>query len=439
VSGTSVFQRESIMRLSGRRATSIVLFLLCLMYLITYIDRVNVSTASIAFRQELHLSNIEYGWIFSAFAYTYAMFQIVGGWIGDRYGPRLTLGVCGAIWGVATLCTGLAGGFWTLVLARLLLGLGEGATFPTATRAMSGWTRASWRGFAQGITHSFARLGNAFAPPLVAYLILLTSWRGSFVVLGVASLVWVSVWYFYFRDNPADHTDISETEMKELPPYGIYRERAPVPWRRLLPRMLPTTIVYFCYGWTFWVFLSWIPQLFQQGHHLSLTGSAWSAAIVASGGVLGDTVGGVISDRVYRATGDLAKARRNVIIGSFLGALIFLVPILFLEDLVLLTACLTLTFFCIELTIGPIWSVPMDIAPKYAGTASGIMNTGSAVAAIVSPTVFGYIVDWSGSWQLPFAASIGLLLVGIVLTFWMRPDKAIDAAPPPAATLAAAS
>src|SRR5581483_2458801 len=108
--------------------------------------------------------------------------------IGDRFGPRLTLGVCGAVWAGATIFTGLDDGFWGLILARVALGLGEGATFPTATRAMSSWTRAGWRGFAQGVTHSFARLGNAVAPPIVAALIALYSWRASFVILGLASL-----------------------------------------------------------------------------------------------------------------------------------------------------------------------------------------------------------------------------------------------------------
>src|ERR1700691_3117606 len=98
-------------RATGHRATSTVLFLLCLMYGITYIDRVNISTAALAFRTELGLTNVQYGWIFAAFGYSYALFQIVGGWIGDRFGPRLVLGACGLVWAVATLGTGLAGGF----------------------------------------------------------------------------------------------------------------------------------------------------------------------------------------------------------------------------------------------------------------------------------------------------------------------------------------
>ena len=413
------------MRRSGHRATSIVLLLLCVMYLITYIDRVNVSTAALAFRTELGLSNVQYGWIFSAFAYSYALFQIIGGWIGDRFGPRLVLGVCGVIWALATLGTGLAGGFWSLIFARVVLGLGEGATFPTATRAMSNWTRAGWRGFAQGITHSFARFGNAVTPPLVAALMVATSWRGSFVLLGVISLVWVAVWVWYFRNDPNQHDGISEAELAVLPRRGRRSEAGKVPWRQLLPRMMPTTIVYFCYGWTLWLYLSWLPQFFQQGHNLNIAKSALFSGGVFLAGVVGDTMGGLVSDWVYRLTGDLAKARRNVIAGSLLGSLVFLVPVLFVDDLVLLSLSLAAAFFCLELTIGPIWSVPMDIAPEHSGTAAGIMNTGSAVAAIISPTVFGYVVDLSGSWVLPFAGSIGLLLLGAILTFWMRPDRAI--------------
>src|SRR5712675_3509586 len=165
--------------------TSVVLFLMCLMYGITYIDRVNVTTAASEFKGALHFSNTQVGFVFSAFAYPYLIFQVIGGWVSDRFGARMTLTVSGVIWAGATICTGLAGGLAAMLVARVLLGFGEGATFPTATRAMSDWTPASKRGFAQGITHSCARLGNALTPPLVAWLIVLVTWRGSFVALGI--------------------------------------------------------------------------------------------------------------------------------------------------------------------------------------------------------------------------------------------------------------
>src|SRR5471030_1709649 len=147
------------------KATHVVLAMLCVMYFITYIDRVNISTAASEIQKELHLSKTEIGLVFSAFAYPYLLFQVIGGWVGDRFGPRRTLAICSIIWAGATILSGFATGLVSIIIARVLLGLGEGATFPTATRAMSNWTVEGKRGFAQGITHAAARIGNAVTPP----------------------------------------------------------------------------------------------------------------------------------------------------------------------------------------------------------------------------------------------------------------------------------
>src|SRR5712691_11250289 len=220
------------MRHRRLKPTAIVLGLLCLMYLITYVDRVNISTAADAIRRELGLSNTELGILQSAFGYPYLLFQIFGGWIGDRFGPRRTLFLCGLIWASATILTGFAGGLTTLFICRLFVGIGEGATFPVATRAMQNWTPLGRRGFAQGLTHAFARLGNAVTPPIVAWLIALVAWRGSFIALGCCSLVWVLLWLWYFRDVPAEHRRITRAELELLPNHGapatVVRPR--VPW-----------------------------------------------------------------------------------------------------------------------------------------------------------------------------------------------------------------
>src|SRR6478672_2426341 len=202
------------------RPTTVVLGLLCLMYGITYIDRVNVSTASAVFGKELHLSNTQVGLVFSAFGYPYLVFQIIGGWVGDRFGARRTLTISALIWAGATVLTGMASSLSFLLVARLLLGFGEGATFPTATRAMSDWVPKNKRAFVQGITHSSARLGNALTPPVVAWLIASRGWRFSFYVLAIVSFAWVAVWWFYYRDDPAAHPDITDAELKPLPNYG---------------------------------------------------------------------------------------------------------------------------------------------------------------------------------------------------------------------------
>jgi MFS family permease len=404
-------------------ATRGVLALLCLMYFITYVDRVNVSTAADAFKTELGLSNTQVGFVFSAFAYPYLLFQVFGGWLSDRFGARRTLAACALVWAGATIATGLATGLVSLVIARFFLGFGEGATFPTATRAMANWTAPEDRGWAQGITHAFSRFGNTLTPPMVAALIALWSWRGSFIVLGVASFVWVVIWQAYFRDDPRSHPAITEAELARLPAYGAAKQARQVPWGPLFKRMAPVTIVYFCYGWTLWLFLSWIPSYFLHNYNMKLSSSALFASSVFAAGVLGDSLGGWVSDRLLRRTGSITRARRDMVILGMVGALCSMLPMLFIHELTVSVVCLASGFFFAELTIGPMWAIPMDIAPEYSGTASGIMNTGSALAAIVSPVIGGWMIDRTGNWDLPFLCSMVLMVAGAVLAFTMHPER----------------
>src|SRR5262249_52604847 len=166
----------------------LVLLVLCLMYFIAYIDRVNISVAAPALRQELGLTPMQLGIIFSAFAYPYAAMQIAGGWASDRFGPRMVLAALSLLWAAATILTGLSWSVASLVVFRILVGVGEGGAFPTATRAFTWWLPVRERGFAQGITHSFARLGGAVTPPIVLTIASRYGWRASFIVLGAASL-----------------------------------------------------------------------------------------------------------------------------------------------------------------------------------------------------------------------------------------------------------
>jgi MFS family permease len=329
------------------------------------------------------------------------------------------------VWAAATILTGFANGLASLFAARLLVGLGEGATFPTATRAMQNWTAPGKRGFAQGITHAFARLGNAVTPPLIALLMAAFNWRGAFFLLGGVSLVWVTVWVCYFRNNPKEHPHITPADLETLPPY-VLGERPKAPWRPLLRRMWPVTLTYFCYGWTLWLYLNWLPLFFKNNYQLNISKSAIFASGVFFAGVVGDTLGGVLSDAVLKRTGNVRLARLGVTVLGFGGALASLLPILFLHDITTVALCLSGGFFFAELVIGPMWAVPMDIAPRYAGTAAGLMNSGSALAAIVSPLVAGYVIDVTGNWYLPFLMSMGLLLLGAMTAFLMHPEQPLE-------------
>src|SRR3954470_23152116 len=180
----------------------VMLFLLCLMYFIAYIDRVNISVAAPALRHELGLTPIQLGFVFSAFAYPYAGMQIVGGWLSDRFGPRRVLSILSLLWASATIMTGLSWSVASLVVFRLLVGAGEGGAFPTATRAFTFWLPVRERGFAQGVTHSFARLGGAITPPIVVAIVARYGWRESFIALGAVSLVWTAVWLPSFTETP---------------------------------------------------------------------------------------------------------------------------------------------------------------------------------------------------------------------------------------------
>ncbi len=411
------------MHIGRLTAPNKVLLLLCAMYLILYVDRVNIATAAPLIQADLHLNNTELGIAFSAFAYPYALFQLMGGWLGDSFGARRTLCVALILVCIATALTGMVGGLFSLFCARVALGFGEGSALPTATHAMSRWMPETRWGFAQGITHSAARLGNFIAPPIVAGLIAWWSWRQSFFILAGASLVWMVVWAWYFRDSPREHPSMTDEDLAALPARAHVYTTSDVPWFRLARRIMPATAVNFCYGWTLWLFLSWIPSFFVQNYHVDLGGSALYSSGVFLGGVVGDTLGGAASDAILRRTGNLVIARRSVIIGGFLGGCIFLTPVILVHDVLISAVCLSLAFFFAELIVAPIWAVTMDIAPRHAGSASGMMNFGSAFAGIISPVFFGYMIDLTGTWTIPFAVSIALLLAGAGLAFLLRPDQ----------------
>ncbi|MEK2605751.1 MFS transporter [Burkholderia arboris] len=408
------------------------LWLLCVLSFILYVDRVNLATAAGAIKAELGLSNTELGVAFSAFAYSYAICQIGGGWIADRFGARITLIGCGLIWIVSTFTTGLVHSLGLLFAARLLLGIGEGATLPAQARAITHWFPRERRGVVQGFTHSFSRLGNAVTPPIVAALMTWLSWRAAFFVIGAVTVVWLAWWIVGFREHPLGDDDGRARTARPAAPSG------PTPWGPLFRRMAPTIFVYFCYGWTAWLFFTWLPTFFLNGQGLNLKSTALFASGVFFAGVVGDTLGGWLCDRIYRKTGNLALSRQSVIVTSFAGALICLLPLAFVHSTAGVALCLSGSFLCLELTIGPIWAVPSDIAPTHAGIASGMMNAGSAISGILSPILFGYLVDRTGSWTVPFIGSVAMLLIGIVAALRIRPDRTLSESMPSLADAPAA-
>ncbi len=172
--------------------------------------------------------------------------------------------------------------------------------------------------------------------------------------------------------------------------------------------------------------LSWLPNYFLHHFGLDLKGSGYYSALVYGAGVAGDALGGWLSDWLLRRTDNLHIARTRVICLSFAAAAACLAAMQAAGGLTAITACLAGAFFFMEISIGAFWAIPGDIAPAYSGTASGLMNVGSALAAVVSPPIFGFIIDETGDWSVPFYGSIGLLLLGMGLCWLMKPERAFS-------------
>jgi len=411
-----------------------ILVLICVMYLITYLDRVNISTAAPVISKEFGFDRITMGVIFSAFVWAYAIFQVPGGWLSDRFGARPVLATIVAYWSVMTAATAAATGALSFIVIRFLFGVGEAGAFPGATRAMQLWYPRSERGFVQGITHSASRLGAAIAPPLVVLIMTNLGWRSVFYICGAAGLVWAVWWFISYRNLPEEHGMVNRAELGHIRGIDekgqvkeayIEKKAASVPWGTLLksPNMWAIMCAYFTYVYCLWIFLSWLPSYLVDFRHFTLLKVGIFASLPLFAGVIGDTVGGLATDWLLKTTGNTKFARRSVAIVGMIGCCVFIVPAALTADAYTAVYCLTAAMFFLECTIGPSWAVPMDVGGKYSGTVSGMMNMAGNIGGALSPLVFGFLVQY-GNWQAPFIVAAALLVAGSgVWLFWLDPDR----------------
>jgi sugar phosphate permease len=417
-----------------------VLGLICLMYLITYLDRVNISTAAPIISKEFGFDKVTMGVIFSAFVWAYAIFQVPGGWLSDRFGARPVLATIVAYWSVMTAATAAATGAVSFIVLRFLFGIGEAGAFPGATRSMQLWYPREERGLVQGLTHSASRLGAAIAPPLVVFIMSYLGWRSVFYVCGAVGLVWSIWWYLSYRNLPEEHRLVNRAELEHIrgvdstgaiKEAAIERKAASVPWGTLLrsPNMWAIMCAYFTYVYCLWIFLSWLPSYLVEFRNFALLKAGLFASLPLFAGVVGDTVGGVATDWLLKTTGSTKLARRAVAIVGMLGCCVFIVPAALTTNAYTAVYCLTGAMFFLECTIGPSWAVPMDTGGKYSGTVSGMMNMAGNIGGALSPLVFGFLVQY-GNWQAPFIVAAALLVMGAgVWGFWLDPDRSVLDAP----------
>lgn len=407
--------------LRSSRARYSVLALTVAAYLITYMDRVAVSVAMPEIQDSLGLSLLEVGMIFSAFRWGYAIFQIPGGWLGDRIGPRRALALIVTWWSVFTSATAACWSAASMIACRFLFGMGEAGAFPIATRSLSNWMLPAERGFAQGVTHAGSRLGAALTLVIAVALIIAYGWRAPFLLFGAVGVLWAAVWHWYYRDTPREHPGVSAAELALIEdsigdrPRSVTRS---IPWRRILrsPQVWLLSLMYLCYGYCIDVYMDWFPQYLHEYRGFDLKLLGFYASLPPLAGAMGDLLGGWASDRWAKRTKNLRTARRGVAVAGFLLAACAILPASLTANPVASVVFSCFAVFFLEITVGVSWAIPIDIGGEYSGSVAAVMNTFGNVGSAIGPLLLAYAVRLHG-WSAPFIVS-SLLCVTAAALFW---------------------
>jgi MFS family permease len=393
-------------------------------YMITYMDRTILAVARPVIRDELGISLLTMGTITGAFRIAYALFQIPGGWFGDRFGARRALSLIVAWWSLFTGLTAMAWNAASMLVIQVLFGMGEAGAFPIATRSLARWMRPTERGFAQGITHAGSRLGAALTPLMVVPMIALIGWRGAFWVFAALGVTWSAVWYFYYRDTPEEHAGVNQAERDLI---GSNRKRSTdIPWRRILSHgnLWILAVMYFCYNFNLNVYNDWFPTYLHDSRGMTLAKMGIYASLPLFAGTLGDLAGGSFSDMVLKRTGNVNLARRWVAIAGFILSAAATIPAIFAHDPKVSVAFYCAAFFGLEWTVGVSWAVPLDIGGDFAGSVSAVMNSLGNAGGALSSFVVTYAATRYG-WNSPFLLTSALCVIAALLYLRIDANKRI--------------
>jgi sugar phosphate permease len=375
---------------------------------------------------------MQLGVVFATFSWSYFMFQIPTGILGDKFGPRKVLAGIVVLWSIVDIITGLSWSFVSLIVLRFLFGMAEAGAFPNATRAFSHWIPATERGFAQGLSHGFSRLGGAVTPLLVVVIVAyFHSWRPVFFMTAGVALTWALFWFVWYRNKPTEYRDrwggISQTEIDIIEQGRSRKQSAKLAVGKLLKskNMWLLCLGYFCYNYTLWIFLTWLPTYLVTARGFTIVKMGIFASMPLFAGTVGDTFGGWLSDRIWLRTKNGKLARRSVAMGGFIIAAACMIPGAMTHSQYLSVFFLACALFGLEMSVGVFWATTLDIGHEYAGTVSGTMNCVGNMGSMVTPLVFGFIVQRTGSWMYPFLVASGVLVVGSVLWAWINPELSV--------------
>ena len=424
---------------SATKARYIVVGFAVALAVITYIDRVAISVSVPFIRKDLGLNPAQMGWALAAFGWAYAVFEIPGGWLGDRIGPRRVLMRIVIWWSLFTAATGWAWNGASLVLIRALFGAGEAGAFPNLTRVLTTWLPVKERERAQATLWLATRVSGAFTPLLVASLIGTMGWRRTFEVFGVLGILWAAFFYRWFRDAPAEHPAVNAAELALLPPHrDTAVAHGGVPWRTIFstPAVWLLSIQYMCLAYGWWFYVNWLPTYLREARGATLRMGALLAGLPLLLGGVGCFVSAALIPPLARRTGSVALGRRIVAVTGFVGASASVFAFTAADDPVRAMFVLGLAGFFNDFVMPAAWAGTMDVGGRYAGTVSGAMNTMGSIAGASSVLVVGYLLTWTGNWTLTFYISATIYLIGAVC--WLFLDSHTPIERPAAAAAKAA-
>lgn len=388
--------------------------------LVNYIDRVNLSVSQDALHHAFGISTVTFGYLLSAYSWTYAAFQLPSGLILDRFGVKIVGRIGALLWSVASFAAALSMGLVSFLGARLLLGVGEAPTFPANAKAVGYWFPADERSLATAIFDSAAKLAPAVGIPAIGLLLLRFGWRWSFAATGFISLAYAVLFYFLYR-NPSEDKSLSPAERNFIRNGGAQPEDqvkaaqgAPLGYLLRQRKVWGLVLGFASYNYTFYLLLTWLPSYLSSTHHLDLQHSVFYTSVPWLFATITDILmGGWLVDKLVQRGRDASFVRRAILIGgTTLG--LGVVGAAYAQSTTTAIVWISLAIGGLSAAAPVGWSIPSLIAPRESvGTLGGILNFGNQLAAIAAPIVTGYIAQTTRSFFWAFGAAAAFLVVGI--------------------------
>ena len=416
-----------------------ILFLLLLISIITYIDRVNISVTARQMMPSLGLTDFQMGQIFSAFVFGYAIFQVPGGWMGDRWGPRRVLTFAVIWWSIFTALTAVAptlplvnliGIMGSLMVVRFLIGIGEAAALPNFNRAVANWHPPQERGLGIGITIGGIGIGSALTPPVTAWIMVNYGWQTAFYAAGLLGIAIALSWYWYATDFPRQHPHVNEAEAaiiegKDQGGVDIQKSEH-VPWKAILttPTVWWIILSYTCLGYVAYIYMSWFYLYLVNVRGFAVLQGAFFASAPFIAMTIFCPLGGWVTDRLVEKYG-INWGRASVGgTGMILAGLCIIIGAN-VEAPYVAIGFLSLGAGWLYFTVGPFWSSTTDLSKPFAGTLSGLMNTGANLGGTLSPTLTPWIADSFG-WPIALGLAASIAFIGGLCWFMIRPDLGLE-------------